>query len=170
LRTLSPAKSQGRPTTAPRIPLPSEGVNWCHNLVVRTFIRLVYLKTDIRGRPEILARGVNRRRVAEAANILADGLRHEGSRRLVQPAKEISQIVLRIELNKMFWEGRRLDQEEPSRVLRRKLLISLSVHRQRRSDVDETSLFEAFRKVETQPVSDASTSIVRANKGVPMPK
>jgi hypothetical protein len=150
--------------------LPSEGVNWCHNLVVRTFIRLVYLKTDIRGRPEILARGVNRRRVAEAANILADGLRHEGSRRLVQPAKEISQIVLRIELNKMFWEGRRLDQEEPSRVLRRKLLISLSVHRQRRSDVDETSLFEAFRKVETQPVSDASTSIVRANKGVPMPK
>jgi hypothetical protein len=101
-------------------------VNWCHNLVARTFIRFVHLKTDIRGRPEILARGMNRRRVAEAANILADGFRREGSRRLVQPAKEISQIVLRIEPTEMFWEGRRLDQQEPPHVLRRKLLISLS--------------------------------------------
>jgi hypothetical protein len=51
------------------------------------------------------------------------------------------QIVLRIEPNEMFWQGRRLNKEEPPHVLRRKLLIGLSTHRQRWSDVHETNLF-----------------------------
>src|SRR6202007_694301 len=109
---------------------------------------------------EILARGMNRRRAAGAATIFAHCFRREGSWRLVQPAKDFIQIVLRIESNEMFWEGCRLDQEEPPHVLRRKLLIGLSVHRQRRSDVHETNLFDAFGKVERQPMGDASTAIV----------
>src|SRR6267378_1700196 len=64
----------------------------------------------------------------------------------------------------MLWQWRRLDEEKPPQVLRRELLIGLSIHRQRRSDVHETNLFDAFRKVETQSMRDASTAIVRAHK------
>src|SRR5882757_1971820 len=70
----------------------------------------------------------------------------------------------------MFWHGRRLDKEEPPHVPRRKLLVSLSIHRQRRSDVHETNLCDVFGKVETQPMGDASTPIVGAHKELLMPK
>src|ERR1700719_2095325 len=70
----------------------------------------------------------------------------------------------------MFWHGRGLDKEEPPHVPRRKLLISLSVHRQRRSDVHETNFFDAFGKVETQTMGDASTPIVGAHKELLVPK
>src|SRR5260370_17517716 len=64
----------------------------------------------------------------------------------------------------MLWQWRRLDEEKPPQVLRRELLIGLSIHRQRRSDVHETNLFDAFRKVETQSMREARTAIVRAHK------
>src|ERR1700722_4684458 len=84
---------------------PPEGVNRCHDLLARAVIRFVHLKIDVRSRPEILACGMNRRRAAEAPNIFAHRFRREGSRRLVQSAEGISQIVLRIEPNEMFWHG-----------------------------------------------------------------
>src|SRR6267142_1848267 len=70
----------------------------------------------------------------------------------------------------MFWRGRRLDKEEPPHVPRRKLLVSLSIHRQRRSDVHETNLCDVFGKIETQPMGDASTPIVRGHKELLVPK
>src|ERR1700692_2599894 len=70
----------------------------------------------------------------------------------------------------MFWRGRRLDKEEPPHVPRRKLLVSLSIHRQRRSDVHEANFFDAFGKVETQPMGDASTPIVSTHKELLVPK
>src|SRR5258708_40344786 len=70
----------------------------------------------------------------------------------------------------MFWRGRRLDKEEPPHVPRCKILVSLSIHRQRRSDVHETNLCDVFGKVETQPVGDASTPIVGAHKELLVPK
>jgi Potassium-transporting ATPase A subunit len=70
----------------------------------------------------------------------------------------------------MFWQGRRLDKEEPPHVLRRKLLIGLSIHRQRRSDVHETNLFEALGKVEAQPMCDTSTPIVAPTRSCSCPK
>ena len=70
----------------------------------------------------------------------------------------------------MFRQGRRLDKEEPPHVLRRKLLIGLSIHRQCRSDVHETNLFDTFGKVETQPMGDASTPIVGTHKELLVPK
>src|SRR6202047_120357 len=112
---------------------------------------------------------INRRGAAEAPNILAHCFRGEGSGRLVQPAKDYFQIVLRIEPNEMFWQGRRLDKEEPH-VLRRKLLIGLSIHRQRRSDVHETNLFDALGKVEAQPMCDTSTPIVGTPKELLVPE
>jgi hypothetical protein len=127
---------------------PPEGENRRHDLIARTVIRFVHLETDTGRRSEILARGMNRRRAAEAATILAYYFGREGSRRLVQHAKVIFQIVLRIEPNEMFWERRRLDKEEPPHVFCRKLLIGLSIHRQRRSDVHETNLCDTFGKVE----------------------
>lgn len=67
----------------------------------------------------------------------------------------------------MFGQGRRLDKEEPPpHVLRRKLLIGLSIHRQRRSDVHEANLFDAFGKVETRQMGDATTPIVGTHKKV----
>jgi len=132
----------------PRLPYgvvcPPEGVNRCYDLVARTVIRPIHLKADIRGRSHILAPAVNRRRAAEAAAILAQRFRRDGSRRLVQTAKDCLQIVLRIEPNEMFWQGSRLDQEEPPHILRGKLLIGSSIHRQCRSDVHKTNLFDAF--------------------------
>src|SRR5258708_3966058 len=113
---------------------------------------------------------MNRRRAAEAATIFAHRFRRESSRRLVQPAKDYFQIVLRIEPNEMFWQGHRLDKEERPHVLRRKLLIGLSIHRQRRSDVHETNLFDALGKVETQPMGDASTPIMGTHKELLVPK
>src|SRR5260370_30174386 len=70
----------------------------------------------------------------------------------------------------MFREGRRLDKEEPPHVLRRKLLISLLIHRQRWSDVHETNLFDALGRVETEPMCDASTAIVGTHKELLVPK
>jgi hypothetical protein len=70
----------------------------------------------------------------------------------------------------MFWHGRRLDKEEPPHVLCRKLLIALSIHRQRGSDVNETNLFDAFRRVETQPMGDASAPIMGTHKKLLVPK
>jgi hypothetical protein len=101
-----------------------EGVNRCHDLVARTVIRIVHLKIDVRRCSEILARGMNRRRAAEAATI-PPCFGRESSRRLIQHTKAIFQILLRIEPNEMLWQGRRLDKEEPPHVLRRKLLIGV---------------------------------------------
>ena len=70
----------------------------------------------------------------------------------------------------MLWQGRRLDKEEPPQILRRKLLIGLSIHRQRRSDVQKTNLLDAFGKIETQAMGDASTAIVGTHKELLMPK
>jgi hypothetical protein len=70
----------------PTVPSPPEDVNRCDDLVTRTVIRVVHLKIDIRRCSEILARGMNRRRAAEAAKILAQCFRRDGSRRLVQHA------------------------------------------------------------------------------------
>src|SRR6267378_5908077 len=113
---------------------------------------------------------MNRRRAAEAATIFAHRFRRESSRRLVQPAKDYFQKVLRIEPNEMFWQGRRLDEEEPPHVLRRKLLIGLSIHRQRRSDVHETNLFDTLGKVEAQPMGYAGTPVVGTHKELLVPK
>ena len=113
---------------------------------------------------------MNGGRAAEAATILAHCFRGEGSRRFVQPAKDFFQVVLGIEPNEMFWQGGSLDKEEPPHVPRRKLLISLLVHRQRRSDVQETNFFNAFGKVETQPMGDPSTPIVGTHKEPLVPK
>jgi len=66
--------------------------------------------------------------------------------------------------------GRRLDKEKPPHVPRRKLLVSLSIHRQRRSDVHETNLCDVFGKVETQPMGDASAPIVAPTKNCSCPK
>src|SRR6267378_1054690 len=78
---------------------PPEGVNRRLYLVTRPVICFVHLKIDISSRSEILARGMNRGRGAEAAPILAHCFRREGSGRLVQHAKHFSEIVLRIEPN-----------------------------------------------------------------------
>lgn len=64
----------------------------------------------------------------------------------------------------MFCQRRRLDKEEPRHVLRSKLLIGLSIHRQRRSDVHEANHFDAFGKVETQQTGDANTPIAGTQK------
>src|SRR4029077_20909617 len=125
---------------------------------------------NISRRSEILARGVNRRRAAEAATILANCFGREHAQRLFQGAKVIFQIVLRIQPNEMFWQGRGLDQEEPPDILRCKLSVSFSIHRQRRSYVQETNLCDVFGKVETQPMGDASTPIVGAHKELLVPK
>jgi hypothetical protein len=149
---------------------PPKGVNRCHDLVARVVIRFVHLKADICRRSKILAPAMNRRRAAEAAAILAQCFTRDGSRCLVQPAKHYFQIVLRVEPNEMFWQGRRLDKEEPPHVLRRKLLVGLSIHRQCRSDIHETNLFDAFGKVETQPMGDTGTPIVGTHKELLVPK
>src|SRR5260370_1189617 len=70
----------------------------------------------------------------------------------------------------MFWQLRRLDKEKPPPVLRRKLLIGLSVHGQGRSNVHQTNLFDAFGKVETQPMGGASTPIVGTHNKLLVPK
>src|SRR5579864_1231936 len=145
-------------------------MNRCHDLVACTVIRFVHLKTDIRSGSEILAPGMNCRRAAEAANIFAHCFWLERPRRLVKPAKDYFQIVLRIESNEMFWQGRCLNKKEPPHVLGRKLLIGLSIHRQRWSDVHETNLFDALGKVETQAMGDPSAPIMGTHKKLIVPK
>ena len=87
-------------------------MNRCYDFFSRTVVRFVHLEIDTRGRSEILASGMNRRRTAEAAEILAEYFRRDRSRSLVQPVNDLFQIVLRIELNEMFWHRCRLYKEK----------------------------------------------------------
>jgi hypothetical protein len=85
------------------------GVNRRHDLLASRVIRIVHFKTDIRRRPEILTRGMNRGRAAKAANIIAHCFRCECSRRFVQllsrSALESAFISLRTPPTKMFSDG-----------------------------------------------------------------
>jgi hypothetical protein len=135
----------------------------------RTVARFVHLKIDTRSRSEILASGMNRRRTAEAAEILAEYFRRDRARGLVQHVNDLFQIVLRIEPNEMFWHRCRLDKEKPPHVSRRELFVGLLIHCQSWSDVHETNLFDAVGIVETQPMGSPSAPIVGAHQELLVP-
>ena len=121
----------------------------------------VVREVDRRGRAIVLAGRVDRRRVAEAAQVLVDRARIEERRAAGAPAADLgAQVGVRIGADHPLGHRLGLDQEEPVVVRGRERAVGLLVHGERRRDVEHRDAFDRLGMVEREPVRDAPAAVV----------
>jgi hypothetical protein len=108
----------------------------------------------------ILAGGVDRRRIAEAPDVLAHRLRVERLATAPQGAQPAADPAVRVEGEQVLGERLRLGEEEPVPVAEAEFPVGVAEGVPGRHDVEHRELGDRLRVVERHPVADAGAAVV----------
>ncbi|MNT30631.1 hypothetical protein D3C72_1664370 [compost metagenome] len=122
------------------------------------------LQVDGGGGAVVLAHGMHARRVAHRRGVGSHGVGGEGRQARVAQAHQLLDVEIGLGVDQRLGERRRLDQEEPVPVGCGKGHAGALVHRQRGRDVQQHGAADRVRMVHAQPVRDAGTAVVAAQR------
>ena len=122
----------------------------------------IMFEVDGGGGAVVLAHGVHAGGFAHGGGVGRHRFRGERFEPCVAQAHQLADIEIGRGVDERFRKRRRLDQEKPVPVGRRKRHVGVFVHRQRGGDVEQHGALDVDGMIDTQPMRHTRPAVMRA--------